>query len=71
MTSSLPRKFAALTALVLGVLMLLMGGGHLYAVTGDALAQDRPLDYRLVSLITTGGLLVLPGIVGLVCLKWL
>ncbi len=71
MTSSLPGKFATLTALVLGVLMLLMGGGHLYAVITDALANDRPLDYRLVSLITTGLLMALPGLVSLFCLKWL
>ncbi|MFT4767514.1 MAG: putative membrane protein [Glaciecola sp.] len=51
--------------------MLLMGGGHLYGIISTALANDAPLTYRLVSLITTGLLVALPGLISLACLRWL
>ncbi|MFT7287821.1 MAG: putative membrane protein [Halieaceae bacterium] len=71
MNRLLSPKFGALTALLLGSLMLLMGGGHLYGIISGALARESSLDYRLVSLITTGLLMALPGVVSLACLKWL
>ncbi|WOJ94781.1 hypothetical protein R0135_06335 [Congregibacter variabilis] len=71
MTQTWPVRFATLTAALLGPLMLLMGGGHLYGIISVALGNDAELDYRLVSLITTGLLMALPGLVSLTCLRWL
>jgi hypothetical protein len=66
-----PCKLAALAAIVAGVLMMLMGGGHLYAVIVGALAQGNPLDYRMVSLVTTGVMLAFPGLLSVVLCPWL
>lgn len=66
-----PCKLAALAAVIAGVLMMLMGGGHLYAVVVGALAQDKPLDYRMVSLVTTGVMLAFPGLLSVVLSPWL
>ena len=41
------------------------------AVISVALAQDKPFDYRLISLIATGGILAYPGLLSLVICKWL
>jgi hypothetical protein len=65
------RRIAAGTAAVVGVVLVMMGGGHLYAVISVALAEGRPLDYRLVSLIATGGIVACPGLLNLSVCKWL
>jgi hypothetical protein len=67
----LPCKLAALIAVMVGVLMILMGGGHLQAVISVAMAQGDPLDYRMVSLITTGVMLAFPGLLSIVVCYWL
>ena len=46
--------------------MVLMGGGHLSAVVSSAFAHNQTLDYRLVSLITTGVMLAFPGLLSVV-----
>lgn len=58
-------------AVIGGLLMMAMGGGHLEAVVTPMLADDKPLDYRLVSLITTGVVLALPGLLGVILCRWL
>ena len=66
-----PCKLAALTAVIVGVLLMLMGGGHLYGVMTVLSAHDNPVDYRFVSLLATGGILAFPGLLSLVVCRWL
>jgi hypothetical protein len=64
-----PCKLAAVVAVLAGVLLLLGGWGHLSAVLTARAGQ--PFDYRFVSLLTTSGILMFPGIVGLLASYWL
>ena len=64
-----PCKLAAVVAVLVGVLLLLGGWGHLSAVLGTRAGQ--PFDYRFVSLLTTSGILMFPGIVGVLASYWL
>lgn len=64
-----PRSIAAIVAVIVGVLLLLGGGGHLSAILEERAGQ--PFDYRFVSLLTTSGILMLPGVVGIVTSYWL
>jgi len=64
-----PCKVAAVLAVVVGVLLLLGGGGHLSAVLATRAGQ--PFDYRFVSLLTTSGILMFPGLVSLLASYWL
>lgn len=64
-----PRSIAAIVAFVAGVLLLLGGGGHLSAILEARAGQ--PFDYRFVSLLTTSGILMLPGVVGIATSYWL
>jgi preprotein translocase subunit SecG len=49
-----PCKLAAVLAVLVGVLLLLGGGGHLSAVLEARAGQ--PFDDRFVSLLTTSGI---------------
>ena len=69
--SSWPCRIAAIIAVPSGIMMILMGGGHLSAIIGNAMANDVPFNFRLVSLLTTGGMLVLPGILSVVMSYWI
>ena len=64
-----PCKLAAVFAGIVGVFLLLGGGGHLSAVLETRAGQ--PFDYRFVSLLTTSGILMFPGVVALVTSYWL
>jgi cation transport ATPase len=64
-----PPKLAAAVAVIVGIFLLLAGGGHLSAILGTRAGQ--PFDYRFVSLLTTSGILMVPGIVGIVTSPWL
>ena len=66
-----PRKLAALVAASAGAMLMLMGGGHLYGVISAALAQGKPFDHRLVSLILTGSILAYPGLLSLSLSPWI
>ena len=66
-----PCKLAAWSAGAVGLLMVIGGTGHLVAVISLALAQDKPYDFRLVSLIATGGILIYPGLLSLGLSRWL
>ena len=64
-----PLKLATVVAMTIGGLLLLGGLGHLTAVL-DARA-GQPFDYRFVSLVTTSGILMFPGIVSIATSYWL
>jgi hypothetical protein len=64
-----PCKLAGVVAVLVGVLLLLGGWGHLSAVLTARAGQ--PFDYRFVSLLTTSGILMFPGIVSLLASYWL
>ncbi len=48
---------------------MLAGGGHLIAILETRAGQ--PFDYRFVSLLTTSGILMFPGVVGIATSYWL
>jgi hypothetical protein len=58
-------KLVAVAAGIVGLLMMLGGVGHLVAIVSVAISQHKPYDFRLVSLIATGGILLYPGLVNL------
>lgn len=60
-----PGRVAAVVAVGFGVMMLLMGGGHLSAILGRFFDSGAAVDYRFVSLVSTGAFLLLPGLVAL------
>ncbi len=64
-----PCKAAAIFAVIAGMLLLLAGWGHLSAVLETTAGQ--PFDYHFVSLVTTSGILMFPGIVGIATSYWL
>ena len=64
-----PCKLAAVFAVVVGAFLLLGGWGHLSAVLETRAGQ--PFDYRFVSLITTSGILIFPGVVSIATSYWL
>lgn len=64
-----PCMLAAGVAVPVGVLLLLGGWGHLSAVLETRAGQ--PFDYRFVSLLTTSGILMFPGLVSLLASYWL
>ena len=66
-----PSKAAAVVAVLLGLLLMAMGGGHISGVLAVAEAQDKPADYRLVSLVATGAILAFPGLIGVLVSPWL
>jgi hypothetical protein len=66
---SWPPKLAAVVAVIVGIFLLLAGGGHLSAILGTRAGQ--PFDYRFVSLLTTSGILIVPGLVGIATSYWL
>ncbi len=64
-----PCKLAAVFAVIVGGLLLLGGWGHLSAILETR--ADQPFDYRFVSLITTSGILMFPGVVSIGTSYWL
>ena len=64
-----PSRVAAVAAVIAGIFLLLGGGGHLSAVLESRAGQ--PFDYRFVSLLTTSGILIFPGVVGIGASYWL
>jgi len=64
-----PCRAAAIFAVIAGVSLLIGGWGHLSAILETRAGQ--PFDYRFVSLLTTSGILMFPGIVGIATSYWL
>lgn len=52
----------AVAAVVLGLLMVYGGGGHLLAVTAAKVQQGKPYDFRFAGLVTTGVMLLGSGL---------
>ncbi len=66
-----PCKLVGWVAAILGLSMVITGAAHLLAVISAALAQDKPYDFRFVSLIATGGIIIYVGLLNLGVSKWL
>jgi hypothetical protein len=64
-----PCRVAAIFAVVAGGFLLLGGWGHLSAVLQTRAGQ--PFDFRFVSLLTTSGILMFPGVVSIGTSYWL
>ena len=62
-------RVAAIFAAVVGLFLMLGGAGHLAAILGTRAGQ--PFDYHFASLLTTGGILMFPGVVGIATSYWL
>jgi hypothetical protein len=61
-------RVAAIFAAVVGLLLMLGGGGHLSAILEAR--TGKPFDYRFVSLLTTSGILMFPGVVAIATSYW-
>ena len=66
-----PCKLCASTAGIVGILLVMGGSFHLEAVISIALAQDKPFDYRMISLIATSGILIFPGLLSIATCRWI
>jgi len=64
-----PCRAAAIFAVIAGVGLFFGGWGHLSAILETRAGQ--PFDYRFVSLLTTSGILMFPGIIGIATSYWL
>ena len=66
-----PHSTLAWAAIVLGLLFGIAGILHTTAVISVALRQGKPYDFRLVSLLATGGILVYPGLINIGISRWI
>jgi galactitol-specific phosphotransferase system IIC component len=66
-----PHSKLAWAAIVLGLTFGIAGISHLTAVISVALKQGKPYDFRLVSLLATGGVLVYPGLINIGISRWI
>ncbi len=64
-------RMAAVIATLTGVLLMLMGSGHISAVLSAADEAGRDLDYRLLSIMSTGGFLFYSGLFNVVMARWM
>jgi hypothetical protein len=61
----------AWAAIVLGLLIGTAGILHTTAVISVAVRQGKPYDFRLVSLLATGGILIYPGLINIGISRWI
>ena len=66
-----PHSSLAWAAVALGVVFGVAGVSHTIAVISVALRQGKPYDFRLVSLLATGGVLVYPGLINIGISRWI
>jgi len=66
-----PCKRAAWVAGSIGLVTVIAGTGHLVGVVSAAVNQHKPFDFRLVSLIAIGGMLLYAGLLNLGVSRWL
>ena len=66
-----PCTLAAWSAGVAGFLMVIGGTGHLVAILAVASADQRPFDFKLVSLIAIGGFMLYPGLLNAGVAWWI
>jgi hypothetical protein len=67
----LPHSTLAWAAVALGFLFGIAGILHTTAVISVALRQGKPYDFRLVSLLATGGILIYPGLINIGISRWI
>ena len=61
----------ALAAIVIGLILGIAGVLHTTSVISVAVRQGKPYDFRLVSLLATGGVLVYPGLINIGISRWI
>jgi hypothetical protein len=61
----------AWAAVLLGLLFGIAGIAHTAAVICVAVKQGKPYDFRMVSLLATGGILVYPGLINIGVSRWI
>jgi drug/metabolite transporter superfamily protein YnfA len=61
----------AWAAIALGLSTGIAGIAHTTAVISVALTQGKPYDFRLVSLLATGGVLVYPALINIGISRWI
>ena len=66
-----PHSTLAWAAIVLGLVLGIAGIFHTTAVISVALRQGKPYDFRMVSLLATGGILVYPGLINIGISRWI
>jgi hypothetical protein len=66
-----PHSSLAWAAIVLSLLFGIAGIAHTTAVISVALREGKPYDFRLVSLLATGGVLVYPGLINIGISRWI
>ena len=66
-----PNSMLAWAAIVLALLTGIAGIFHTVAVISVAVKQGKPYDFRLVSLLTTGGILIYPGLINIGISRWI
>jgi len=67
-----PHTLLAVAAVSWGLMWGGVGGiGHTIGVIGAAVKNNKPYDYRLVSLITTGCILMATGLVSVAISRWI
>jgi hypothetical protein len=66
-----PHSTLAWVAIALGLLLGIAGVLHTSAVISVALRQGKPYDFRLVSLLATGGILIYPGLINIGISRWI
>jgi len=69
--TGLPHSSLAWAAIVLGLFFGVAGIAHTTAVISVAVRQGKPYDFRLVSLLATGGILVYPGLINIGISRWI
>jgi hypothetical protein len=66
-----PCKRAALVAGSIGLVTVIAGTAHLVGVVAAAVHRHKPFNFRLVSLIAIGGMLLYAGLLNLGVSRWL
>ena len=66
-----PYPKLASAALILGLLLGIAGVLHTISVISVAVRQGKPYDFRLVSLLATGGVLVYPALINIGISRWI
>jgi hypothetical protein len=66
-----PHSTLAWAAILLGLTFGIAGIFHLTAVISLAVRQGKPYDFRLVSLLATGGFLIYPGLINIGISRWI
>ena len=58
-------------AVALGLLFVISGSFHTVSVISDAVKERASYDFRMVSLLTTGGITIYPGLINIIISRWI